>query len=292
LRKGDVSTSIGSPNRGRLIGGVALPELGPGFVHNPRRPNVGARFGTVEMVQALMRAAATVDRELPGGTLTINDLGLEQGGPIAHHGSHQNGRDVDVLFYLLDAHGAPMPSVGAPLDRSGRGWDFKDRTTPGDDVPVRLDVSRTWRFMQALSEDSEAHMQRIFVAEHVRTLLVGHARSIKAPPAAMARIEEATCQPETPHDDHFHVRFFCTSEDLRAGCQDTVPMYEWRAQALQSEGLEPVIAIAKKKRTKVTPKSSTSMRELFNTFDKRVLAFLRKRETWSRRPHPGRRWCR
>ena len=27
------------------------------------------------------------------------------GGPIPHHGSHRSGRDVDVLFYLLDREG-------------------------------------------------------------------------------------------------------------------------------------------------------------------------------------------
>ncbi len=131
---GDVSTSIGGPNDGRVEGAVALPDSGPGFRSNPRRPNATARFGTVEMVQALVHAARVVQEAVPGSELVVNDLGLPQGGPVARHGSHRAGRDVDVLFYLVDREGQPVPSVGAFLDPRGRGYDFQDLADPRDDV--------------------------------------------------------------------------------------------------------------------------------------------------------------
>src|SRR5262245_5138715 len=108
---GSLTTSVGAPARGTLQGAVRLPDRGPGYYHNPRRPDA-ARFGTVEMLQAIVRAAAVVDKEVPGSSLTVNDLGLEHGGPIAQHGSHQSGRDADILFYVLDKAGKPIPSVG------------------------------------------------------------------------------------------------------------------------------------------------------------------------------------
>src|SRR5689334_17188206 len=46
---GTHSTSLGSPSRGTLEGAVALPDQGPGFVHNHERPD-NARYGTVELV--------------------------------------------------------------------------------------------------------------------------------------------------------------------------------------------------------------------------------------------------
>ena len=109
------SSSIGSPTNGRLEGGVALPLSAPGLRYNDRRSE-NARFGTVETIGAILRAAAVVSRELPGSELVVNDIGLERGGAIAHHGSHRSGRDADILFYLLGDDGKPTPSVGAPLD--------------------------------------------------------------------------------------------------------------------------------------------------------------------------------
>ncbi|MCA9610624.1 MAG: penicillin-insensitive murein endopeptidase, partial [Myxococcales bacterium] len=223
---GSESTSIGGPNDGRIEGAIALPASGPGFRSNPRRPNETAIYGTVEMIQALVDAARVVHEALPGGELTINDVGLPEGGPIPHHGSHRAGRDVDVLFYLIDRNGDPMPSVGAFLDPRGRGFDFRELDDPRDDHLVRIDLPRTWRFVQALLEGPHAdEVQRIFVVEHLRTLLLNHAERARVPRAIRDRFAELTCQPSYPHDDHLHIRFYCTAEDMAGGCEDSAPTY-------------------------------------------------------------------
>ncbi len=286
------STSTGSPNDGRLEGGVALPEAGPGFLHNPRRTNAEARWGTVEMVGGIVRAAETVERELPGSMLVVNDVGLPGGGPIPHHGSHRSGRDVDILFYLTDPDGNPIPSVGVPLDPRGRGWDFKDLTERADDVRVRIDLPRTWRFLQALAEDEAAGLQRVFVAEHLRTLLLEHAARVRAPRTAIERVGDAACQPEMPHDDHLHVRFFCTAQDVRAGCQDSYPIYTWRRRALTAEGVEAVQATrTRRDRPASKTVSRAQARAKAGRMHWLVKQTLDARETWSAQPHPGRRWC-
>lgn len=285
---GSVSTSIGGPNAGRLEGGVPLPAEAPGLFSNPRRPNATAYWGTVELVRSLVRAAAVVDRELPGSTVSVNDIGFREGGTIPHHGSHTAGRDVDVLFYLLDMEGQPRAGIGAPLAPDGVGTDFGDLMNPDDDVDVRLDVPRTWRFVQALLEDEDALVQRIFVVEHVRTLLLEHAIAIGAPEAARLRFEEVTCQPSYPHDDHLHVRFFCSDEDLGAGCADGAPMYPWRRAALRTAGIEPVTAGRAPRR----PHAAATEPEAEPPMHERVRAFLDRRESWATQPHPGRTYCR
>lgn len=288
---GSLSTSVGGPNDGRIEGAVAIPERGPGFIHNSRRPNEGARYGTVEMVQALVRAAAEVDRTLPGSPLYINDLGLQNGGDIPHHGSHETGRDVDVLFYMRDRRGNPIPSKAVPLDPQGRGWDFGDLDDPRDDVRMRIDVPRTWRFVRALLEDERAHVQRIFVVEHIRTLLLTHAEQVRAPQRVRDRFADATCQPGTPHDDHLHIRFFCTAEDIRGGCLDGAPMYPWRIAELRRQGVEPTMTRLERRRVRgngTTPPAPTATPR----HHERVEQFLRAREAWMRQPHPGRPYCR
>ncbi len=289
---GSVSTSVGGPNDGRLEGGVALPLRGPGFRFNPRRAEE-ARFGGVEMIHALMAAAARVQRELPGGELTINDLGYESGGPIPHHGSHRAGRDVDTLFYLLDSNGEPFPSVGAPIDPAGEGTDYRDLSDPADDIPVRIDLPRTWLFVQALLEhESESPVQRIFVVEHLRTMLLEHAREHGAPEAIVERFAELTCQPSYPHDDHFHIRFFCSPEDIGEGCEDSGPIYPWRRAELRARGVRPVRHRPRPDRPMAPTTTADEAREEAGELHPTVEAFLERRESWTDQPHPGRRYCR
>ncbi|HEX6239410.1 MAG TPA: penicillin-insensitive murein endopeptidase, partial [Polyangiales bacterium] len=199
------STSLGSPTNGRVLGSVALPLEGPGFRFNSRRDS-GARYGTVEVIGTIERAASTVRGRFPDSELVVNDIGLAEGGTIPHHGSHRAGRDADILFYLRGDDGAPTPSVGAPLDPAGIGFDFKELSDPADDVRVHFDAERTWHFVAALLEDAEARVQRIFVVEHLRSALLAAARRAHAQAETVARFEDVTCQPSYPHDDHLHVR--------------------------------------------------------------------------------------
>jgi penicillin-insensitive murein endopeptidase len=228
---------------------------------------------------------------MPGGTLAVNDIGFREGGPIDHHGSHRAGRDADVLFYLLDAREQPHPSIGVPIDPEGRGTDYRDLMDPSDDVPLHLDLPRTWRFVQALVEDEQALVQRIFVVEHVRTMLLAEARRQHAPAAAVQRFSEVTCQPAYAHDDHLHIRLFCTNEDLAAGCADSVPMYPWRLAQIEAAELEPVAEQrARRRRSRVVTEEEA--RASAPPMHESVRAFLDRRESWIVQPHPGRRYCR
>lgn len=286
------STSIGGPNHGRLEGAVALPREGLGFRFNPVRSS-DARYGTVELVQLLMRAAALVQREQPGSLLTVNDLGLLGGGPIAHHGSHQAGRDVDVLFYMLDASGQPVPAVGAFLDPTGRGVDFHDLADPSDDQALRIDLPRTWALVRGMLEDEVAPVQRIFVAEHLRTLLLEHARTTQPHARTLQRFEDLTCQPSYPHDDHLHVRIFCSAEDIEHGCHDSRPMYPWRSELLRAAGVRPSIAKRPARAASVTTAAqarASATREA-GTLDGEVIRWLAMREAWMHPPRTGRRYC-
>ena len=288
------SRSIGGPNDGSLENGTPLPLHGPGFRFNPRR-NPLARFGTRETINQLIAAAAIVHRELPGGQLTINDIGYEGGGPIPHHGSHRAGRDVDVLFYLLDSNNSPYPSVGAPLDPQGNGTDYRDLQNPDDDVPLRIDLPRTWRFVQALIEnenDDESPLQRIFVVEHLRSLLLDYARDVNAPGHTITRFAEITCQPSYPHDDHFHFRFFCHPEDIERGCEDSLPHYPWRESALRAKNISIRPHHPRPNRPLAPTTSAEEARAAAGPIHPSVRRFLRQRRAWMKKPHPGRRYCR
>jgi penicillin-insensitive murein DD-endopeptidase len=286
------STSIGSVTNGRLQGGVPLPDQGKGFRFNDRRDEQ-ARYGTVETVRAIMRAAAMVEDAMSGSQLVVNDIGLPHGGKIAHHGSHRAGRDADILFYLHDGQGRPLRSVGAPLDPDGVGYDFGDLAMAEDDVCVHFDAARTFRFVRALLEQPDSAVQRIFVVEHLRAKLLAEAERSDAPAALIARFAEVTCQPGYAHDDHLHIRWFCSEEDVKHGCEDVPPIYPWRAEALRAAGVEPQLA----KRVRAEdPAPVVTEQEAERAVHRQkphrdVIAFLERRKGWTKQPHPGRPYC-
>ncbi len=287
------STSIGSPSEGRLEGGVPLPLHGPGYRFHPQK-NPDHRYGTVELVQALIRAAAAVEAELPGNPLTIGDISKPQGGDIPGHASHRAGRDVDVMFYLLDAQGQPFPAKAIPLEPDGTGTDYVDLAMPDDDVPVRIDLPRTWRFVEALVTDPEADINRIFVVEHIRSMLIEHAEKIGAPAEAIERFGHLTCQPGFPHDDHFHIRFYCSPDDIDAGCLDTHPVYPWHRKKLAALDKEPVLAGKRKTpRPKLTSVAQARKKaEAEIELHQDVIDFLDRRQAWAKKPRTGRKYCR
>lgn len=284
------STSIRNPNDGSLRGGVPLPLTAPGLRFNSER-DPKARFGTVEVVRGLVDAGARVFRELGGLPVTINDLSFEGGGPIPRHRSHQSGRDVDVFFYQLGPDGEPIESVGAFFDPSGRGVDFRDLADPSDDVLLTLDVPRTWLFVRSLIEDERAQLQHIYLAEHLRSLLLGHARSEGTPATTLARFEQMTCQPSYPHDDHFHFRFFCSTDDIRNGCRDSPPIYPWRRKALERAGVQPKPLARKRPRAQANVVTHEEARKAAGAMDAEVVRWLDRREAWLQKPHPGRPYC-
>lgn len=284
------STSVRNPNDGSLQGGVPLPLEAPGLRFNPKRdPNT--RYGTVEVVRGLVEAGARVNRELGGLPVTINALSYEHGGPIAHHRSHQSGRDVDVLFYQLGPDGTPIESVGAFFDPSGGGIDFRNLADPSDDVALRLDVPRTWLFLQALIENQEAQLQQVFVAEHLRTLLLDYARTHDVPEATIARFAEMSCQPSYPHDDHFHFRFFCAPDDIMQGCRDSPPMYPWHREELRDAHVRPLPLAPKRTRANAEIVTAEEAREAAGPMDAEVERWLERRKRWMEQPHPGRAYC-
>ncbi len=284
------SASIRNPNDGWLRGGVPLPLAAPGLRFNPNRDE-GARYGTVEVVRTLLEAAARVDRELGGLPVTINDLSLQAGGPLPHHRSHQSGRDVDVLFYQFGPDGRPIESVGAFFDPRGVGIDFKDLADPSDDVELTLDVPRTWLFVRALIESEHAQLQNIYVAEHIRALLLGHAQSADAPPTTVERFEALTCQPSYPHDDHFHLRFFCSADDVVLGCRDSQPMYPWQMELLAAAGTKARPLAPKRKQAEARIVTHEEARRDAGSMDAKVEHWLDLRKTWIDKPHPGRTYC-
>lgn len=275
---------MGGPSDGSLKGGFKLPTEAPGLFSNPKRPNASAYFGTAETILSILFAAKEMVQFDPSTPITVNDIGFEHGGPIAHHGSHQSGRDVDILLFMRDMKGQLVMSKPVPFDPSGIGTDFNDLENPKDDERYRFDAAHTWQMLSSMLTYTDAPVQRFFLATHLRTSLVTHARSINADERLIRAFVSRTCQPSgSPHDDHVHVRYYCSAEDLRLGCMDAVPVDGWRAKELEALGLAPITTTSKRK-----PPKAPSLGPSNPPMHASVTAFLEFRKTWIEVPPEGR----
>ncbi len=221
------AASVGSANRGFLWRGVALPDSGPGYLR--ARPGEDTRWGAPLLRDALVRAASAVARVWPGGApLVIGDLSARHGGAHSRHGSHQSGRDADVLFFLLDAGGRSIRGSGFyAFDEFGA----SAVSAPG--APVHglalFDTARNWAFVRALLLDEEAPVEWIFCANGIKARLLHYAAQNEPDARALVRAAYVLHQPSygNPHRDHFHVRIACTAEERARGCVDEGPVWPW-----------------------------------------------------------------
>ncbi len=215
-----VSRSVGYPFAGRLRNGVRLEETST-LRYTPEYAPSGNFFGTWELVQLLHRASAHVARRLPGPRLSVGELSRAGGGALPGHNSHQNGRDVDIAFYMLDGRGRPFePWAFANFDDAGRG--------EGPNVGLRFDDARNWELVSRLVTDGDARVQYIFVGHGLRRRLLAEGRRRRASPSILDRAARVLVQPAEghPHRNHFHLRIYCGPGN-RPACTDRAPFHPW-----------------------------------------------------------------
>lgn len=220
--------SLGSANAGVLVRGVALAQVGAGYLR--ARPGDDTRWSVPVLHDTLLAAASEVARELPGGApLVIGDLSARHGGRHARHGSHRSGRDADVMFYLVDAQGRSVRGSGFyAFDELGASSVLSPK------APVRglalFDTARNWAFVRALVRNDAAPVQWIFCASGIKARLLAYGAIVERDPAVLVRASYVLHQPSrgNPHRDHFHVRLACTARERGLGCEDAGPVWPWQ----------------------------------------------------------------
>ena len=87
--------AVGSPNKGSLKNGLALPRKGPGF----RRIHAKRYYGTDETIALMRYLGAKLSQAYPGSEpLLVGAISKKHGGKAGTHASHQNGIDVDWAY--------------------------------------------------------------------------------------------------------------------------------------------------------------------------------------------------
>jgi murein endopeptidase/LysM repeat protein len=186
--------SIGTPNRGRLMGGIKLPESKD---YTIRRPDES--YGSSHTVLNVQEAIAAFRRDSGyDGKVVIGALSLPKGGRFRPHRSHQSGRDIDIRL---------PKKRGAELD---------------SDSPNDIDWDASWLLVKSFMQEGDA--EYIFLDYSRQKRLYDAA---KRAGATSSELDEAIQYPRSRktnngvvrhaegHLIHIHIRVQCSEDEAR-----------------------------------------------------------------------------
>ena len=215
----DGAVSIGTTSEGALRNATQLPLESETHYVLSQHVARDTHWATDELVRALVQASESVHRQ-HGGRTGIGNMSGPGGGDIRWSRSHNNGRDADVAFFVLDADDE---HVEVPTLYTARA-NGVIRGQP----ELSFDLARGWTFVESLLSNDDAQVQWIFIYDPLKQALLEHARTNDADPEVIALASDILHQPgdSAPHDDHFHIRLFCSRADRLEGCTNWGP--EWQ----------------------------------------------------------------
>ncbi len=196
----DAAEAIGKYSNGCLLGGVALPDAGPGYqaVRLARSRNYGHPW-MVDYIQSLGERVSK--RGL--GIMLVADMAMPRGGRFrSGHRSHQSGLDADI-WLRLDAPVLPVSERQAYSAVAARL--FVDRKK----LVVTPDFR--WKHAELIRQAAQdERVARIFVHPAIKKNLCERQWDVE-------RSWLRKVRPWWGHDAHFHVRLHCPpGNDCRA----------------------------------------------------------------------------
>ncbi len=189
------SISVGLPQRGKLLGGIVLPEH-PLWI----RGDPGHLFASAHTIRQIHAAFTNLrrDKGYSAGIL-VGSISRKHGGKFPPHRSHQSGRDVDIRLPLV---------AGLPV-------------TPHPNAD-QIDWYAAWWLIESFVETGQ--VESIFLNELHHGRLYQAARALGMPKSRALEIVRSEAwrgtggpivQHAEGHYAHIHVRVRCGPDEPR-----------------------------------------------------------------------------
>jgi penicillin-insensitive murein DD-endopeptidase len=198
------STCYGRVDNGRVENPVSLPREGPNFVRMSQGPVSAGRVFVHSMVHdILIDAYAALAAERPKIRWVYGETGLQAGGPIPPHKTHQNGLSVDLFVPVVDKDGN---SVQFP-NRADNGFGYQvDFDAVGDNATHSIDFASLGELLFQLhtaARNKGSGLALVVFQRELRPRLFQTARGrwLKE------NIPFPNWDDSVRHDDHIHVDF-------------------------------------------------------------------------------------
>lgn len=200
-----IDQAVGFYSNGELVNGSHLDDEGKGFIKLFRERD--RAWGTQELVTVITETASTLKENFPDSEhLQIGDLGQEKGGKITRHSSHQNGLDVDIVYYRENRQEQDLNEVDGFIEQ----FVVNGKLTPN------FDLERNWALIKMLGHNPL--VARMFVDPVIKKSLCNYAKMEKDFLDHTEALRKL--RPLTGHADHVHVRLNCPENSTRCIKQD------------------------------------------------------------------------
>ena len=214
------SFSIGDTRDGYLINGHPLPMPGNVARQLPVQYERGIAYATQDFIKLVTDTAAAMQKKYPGTVLYLGNMSKPEGGDIPYSVSHNSGRDGDIAFYYLTEKGKFAHPQNLYKLR-------KNLTVNTPDGLLTFDLEKNTTLIELLLTHPKINVQFIFLAKYIRTAIHKELINRGASEELLARFEE-TVQVQAAHNDHFHIRTYCSNSDICAGCIDKSIIHAWQ----------------------------------------------------------------
>ncbi|MES3024056.1 MAG: penicillin-insensitive murein endopeptidase [Pseudomonadota bacterium] len=198
------SVCYGSSSKGRLEGGVRLPDGGTNFEPYSR---LGVQLGRTHVHSAVARtlldAYAVLALARPATRYVYGETGWAKGGRIRPHRTHQNGSAVDLMVPVLNVEGRSVPLPSHAGNKFGYAVEFD---AAGRAADLRIDFEAIADHLAALHTAAQKNGIRIerVIIEPAYIPLLGGARQGEF---IKRHIPFMQGKAWIRHDEHYHVDF-------------------------------------------------------------------------------------
>jgi penicillin-insensitive murein endopeptidase len=198
------SQCYGSPGRGSLAQGVRLPIGGDNFgAYSTVAVAAGRTYMHSTSAKIVIDTYARLASALPLARFVYGETGLQSGGPIAPHRTHQNGLSIDFFAPVRDASGKAAVLPTQMQSRFGYDIEFNIK---GQYQQYQIDFPALAEHLYQLhgsAKQNGAGIERVIIDTAFLPQLFATPRG----PWLKANLPFMMEKPWVRHDEHYHVDF-------------------------------------------------------------------------------------
>lgn len=197
--------AVGFYSKGSLLNASHLQDDGEGFIKLFRDRD--RAWGTEELVNLVTETAKALKVIYPDSEhLQIGDIGQKMGGLITRHGSHQNGLDVDIVYFRENRQEQDLNETDG----------FVELFVVNGKLTPNFDLERNWTMVKLLGNNPK--VARMFVDPVIKKSLCLYGKDTKDLVDNVEALRKL--RPLKGHADHIHVRLNCPETSIRCIKQD------------------------------------------------------------------------
>jgi penicillin-insensitive murein endopeptidase len=201
--------SIGFYANGSLKNPNNLGLEGEGFVKLFR--NRDRAWGNDQLIDVITETALMLKKTFPySERIQVGDLSQKIGGKISGHNSHQNGLDVDLVYFRVNHQEQEVNQTNG----------FSERFVFDGKLTANFDLERNWAFVKLLA--SKQNVQRIFMDPIIKKAFCDFAKMENEYDQNTEVLRKF--RPLAHHDDHIHVRLLCPEGSKECTPQEAPPI--------------------------------------------------------------------